>query len=494
MRKTIIECVKEHAENTPDREAIITPASSVTYRELFELTKGYAGYLDSLGVKKGDIVLVKSSQSVDFIVIYLAIHLLGGRITALEKSIRNEGIYTIASQLNASAIISNDAAVLESWDCIYADTRTVMEDAKKYHFENYTFPQLSDPADILYTTGTTGVSKGVQTTHEILAATAENLIHGCHYMEDFMLIIPGPLNHSNPIRNVYASLINGNSACILNGMMNLKAFFDALEHPCKKAACCLPPSAIRMLLQLSGSKISEYADRIDYIVSSTAPYPEADMKRMSSLLPTVRLYNSYGSSESGVSCMYNYNEYPGKVNCVGRPTVNSEIIIVDQHDREKEILSSPDNPGLLTTRGPINMIGYVNAPELTSEYLKDGVVYTNDIAYKDEDGFVYILGRQGDVINVGGLKVAPTEVEAAALTYEGVKDCICIAVKDAISENVLKLLIVMEDGAVLDGKAMQTYLAGKLESYKVPRWYETTDEIARTYNGKLDRKAYREKV
>ena len=121
---------------------------------------------------------------------------------------------------------------------------------------------------------------------------------------------------------------------------------------------------------------------------------------------------------------------------------NSNIFIVD--DDKKIIRSSKDNPGLIACDGKVNMRGYHNEPVLTKEVMKDGVVYTNDIGYI-ENGFVYIIGRKGDVINVGGLKVAPTEVENVALDYDGIKDCICIAEEDNIAGNILKMLLVVDD-------------------------------------------------
>ena len=102
--------------------------------------------------------------------------------------------------------------------------------------------------------------------------------------------------------------------------------------------------------------------------------------------------------------------------------------------------------------------------------------------------FVYIIGRKGDVINVGGLKVAPAEVEDAALSHPGIRDCICIPVKDPISEHVPKLLYVADE--VIPPKELNDFLAHRLESFKLPRRYEKVEKINRTYNGKLDGKSY----
>ena len=136
------------------------------------------------------------------------------------------------------------------------------------------------------------------------------------------------------------------------------------------------------------------------------------------------------------------------------------------------------------------MKGYVNEPQLTREVLIDGIVYTSDMGYIDENRFIYIAGRKGDVINVGGLKVAPTDVEEAALAYDGIEDCICIPVDDAILGKALKLLVVMNKTVPFDMKDIRIYMLGKLENYKVPRYYEQVDKIEKTYNGKINRKYY----
>ena len=103
---------------------------------------------------------------------------------------------------------------------------------------------------------------------------------------------------------------------------------------------------------------------------------------------------------------------------------------------------------------------------------------------------LHLKGREDDVINVGGYKVAPTEVEDAALSFPDVKDCVCIAVDHPITGKALKLLVVMHKGKALNRRALALHLKSKLETYKIPLLYETTEGVARTFNGKIDRKYY----
>ena len=488
MRKPVVECVYDHALATPEKIAVICSGVETSYGQLFRLVRGYSCFLKNEGVKKGDIIVTKASQNLDYAVIYLGIHLCGGVVASLERNVADEGFLKVVNKLSASFMLT---------DSIYPEIPGVKTIQRKDALEKaaawadreeatLVFPQLEDSADILFTTGTTGESKGVELSHRALAATAENLIYGCGYKKDTVMILPGPLNHANAIRKLFTSMINGSTLYILNGMMSIKRFFDALDRPGGSTACCLPPAAIRTIFQTTKDKLGEYVDKIDFIESATAPLPEPDKLKLCSLLPNTRLYNNYGSSESASVCMYDYNANPGLTGCIGKAMPNSQILVVD--DERKVMQSSQQNMGLIACKGDVNMKGYVNDPEATAQVLVDGIVYTNDIGYIDENGFIYISGRKGDVINVGGLKVAPTEVESAALAFEGMDDCICIGVDDPISGKALKLLVVMAEE--MDVRALRSFLMGKLENYKVPMQYEQVDKVARTFNGKLDRKAY----
>lgn len=489
MRKPIIEYVYDYSKSQPEKAAVITKEQAVSYKELFQRVNNYALFLKSKGVTKGDVVVARASQSVEFVVLYLSIHLVGAVITSVEKSMPFEDIANVAKVVGAKFIICEDDFASDSYKGDFISINTVAEySTRNESLCTWEFPDEDMSADILFTTGTTGSSKGVELSHKALVATAENLIYGCGYSKDVVLIVPGPLNHANPIRKLFTTLVNGSTIYILNGMSNLRDFYQALDYPCERIACCLPPAMIRVIFTLSQDQIGNYADKIDFIESASAPLPEPDKLHLCKLLPKTRLYNNYGSSESASVCMYDYNANPGLENCVGKPMPNSRIIIVD--DDKKIMQSSKNNMGLLACDGDVNMKGYIGEPELTAEVLIDGIVYTNDIGYIDEKGFVYVSGRKGDVINVGGLKVAPSDVEAVALSYPGIDDCICIPMDHPISGKVPKLLVVINEGTDFDAKDMRSFLVQRLEGFKVPAKIEIVDHVERTYNGKLNRKAY----
>ena len=481
MRKTIIEKVFEYSQSQPDKIAVITATDRLTYKQLFDYAYAYSMYLKSFGVKKGDKIVLRANQTAEFPIIYLSIHLCNAVVVSLERSTPDQKMKEISDELGAEFIISDEIGNIPR--------KNALDDIViKVNADDIVFPALENLADILFTTGTTGKSKGVALSHKALVATAENLIVGCEYKKDTVLLVPGPLNHANAIRKLFTTLINGSTIYILNGMTDVKGIFKALSEGKSygSLACCFPPAAIRMIFSLTKDKIAEYKDDIDFIESASAPLPETDKQTLMALLPFTRLYNNYGSSESASVCMFDYGKHIELKNCIGRPTINSEIIIVD--DEKRAIVSSPDNLGYIASKGEMNMVGYINEPELTAEVLRDGIVYTNDLGYIDNEGFVYIIGRKGDVINIGGFKVAPTEVESACLGFDGIKDCICIGVDNDISGKALKLLYVSDKE--IDLKQLNAYLSGKLENYKIPHLFERVDIVKRTYNGKIDRKAY----
>jgi acyl-coenzyme A synthetase/AMP-(fatty) acid ligase len=332
------------------------------------------------------------------------------------------------------------------------------------------------PADILYTTGTTGNSKGVIISHRTIIADAENLIDAHHYTHDLAFVVCGPLNHIGSLSKIYPVIILGATLLIVDGLKHIDNFYQAFNYPATKFATFLVPASIRILLQFSAQKLEALSHKIDFIETGAAAISQADMETLCQLLPHSRLYNTYASTETGIICTYNFNDKRCMAGCLGKPMRHSQVFITEQ--------------GLIACKGKTLMSGYIGDPERTATILRDGTLYTSDMGRIDDEGMLHLTGRKDDVINVGGFKVAPTEVENAALAFPAVKDCICIPVEHKITGLALKLMVVVDEGVTLDKKALARYLKSKLEVYKVPMLYEQTDAIKRTFNGKLDRKYY----
>ena len=437
----------QNARCYPDKVAVVCGDTSLTYAQLWQEVARRAQ-----DFHPHEVVCFRSSQDIDFLVTYMAVHLAGGVAVPLEHGMPDALFERISSAVAHSFTLHSSLPI----------------------------------ADILYTTGTTGQSKGVMVSHRALIADAENLIAGQGFSHDLVFIINGPLNHIGSLSKIWPCIVLGATILIIEGMKDLNAFFRALDTP--PSSFLLPPSSklkfatffvpatIRMILQFAPDRLASYAHKLDFIESGAAPLPQTDMQRLCELLPHTRLYNTYASTETGIIATYNYNDGRCMANCLGRPMPHSKILI------------TPD--GLIACQGDTLMSGYVGDPELTAKVLRDDTVFTSDVGILDEEGMLHLSGRASDVINVGGFKVSPIDVEEVAMASPMVSDCICISASHPVTGRALKLLVVTPSGQKLDKRTLARYLADRLEPYKVPMLYEQVDTIARTYNGKLDRKFY----
>ncbi len=478
MTRSITEAVQRHAAEVPGRTAILAADGRLTYQVLWDKVRGFAAALSHAGLHKGECVVMRTEQTCAFAVCHLATHLAGGIFTPVEKRAPDARLKEILRQTGARILIS---ASDEGVPC-RMDSHLALSDLEP---EETSLPEGDAPAELLFTTGTTGAPKGVLCSHRSVAAVAENLVFGMGYRADTLLAVPGPVSHANAIRKLASTFLAGSAILLLDGMNDLAAFFRALdEHPV--TALNLPPSAIRLILSLSGNRLGRYASRIDFVESGTAPLSEADKARMKALLPSSRLYNSYGTSEAGSCCMYNYAAIDGGAGCIGFPAHNARFEIVDDDRRPK--VSSPENPGLIAIRGDMTMIGYWRDPALTRETLTDGLLFTSDIGYFDERGMVHVVGRQGDVINVAGHKVAPDAVEQAALALDDVVDCGCTKIADPLTGESPILYVVMKPEKAFDPAAIREALSKRLEDFMLPRRILLRDKLPRAENGKLQRK------
>ena len=185
---------------------------------------------------------------------------------------------------------------------------------------------------------------------------------------------------------------------------------------------------------------------------------------------------------------YDYNTDDIQNNCLGAANAGVELGILLE---DGTIVTGASHEGQICVRSKMNMKEYYMEPELTSSVWKDGWFVSNDLGTMDECGRVYYHGRRGDVINIGGYKIAPTDVEETALLSGMISECICVESFDEYRIPYLKLIVVENKDKNVDAAELLAFLGKRLESYKVPRKVEAADRIEKTFNGKIDRKAYR---
>jgi len=432
---TVISCLRETVRQFPDRAAVSDANRTVTYRELWQEAERHAAQLVQRGVARGQVNLVEARASVDFAVAAMGTYLAG---------------------------------------CIFVPFAKNAPDAVIRRIREETATDLGpDVADVLYTTGTTDASKGVVLSHRAVWASADNNRHFDGITENTVYLIASPLNHVSALRKLYACFLVGAHAVLQDGFVDIRRYYEAIERH-RVNALLLPPVAVTLLTLVSRDRLLALSEQIKVVHSNGSPMTEVQKESLRRCLPKAHLIFAYGATEAGSACCaYDYAEFPGRTNCVGRVSPHARIKAED---------------GRLVVAGDCVMNGYLNDPTHTADVLRGGWLSTHDLGRIDEDGFVYVIGREDDIINCGGLKVAPSVVEETAMRHPGILDCVCFGVNDSLSGQAVKLLVVPEDAHGFDLADFRHFLQERLERHQLPTRIACVARIPRTRNGKADRK------
>lgn len=434
---TLCDQLHRHADAAPGCTAVRCDGLAYTYGQLWADVCAAAG---DLRLAPGALRPLRAMPAYAFLVDYLATHMAGGVAVPLAKD---------------------------------------LPDAEWCHFVDACAAQTAPAgvADILHTTGATGKQKAVMVGHEAIMANADNLVLAQGYRPDLTFVVSGPLNHIGSLSKVQAAIYAGATVHLLAGMKDMAAFWQAVDEAPGRVATFLVPASLRMLMTFARDKMVAAAPKLEFIETGAAPMAQADMQTLCDILPATRLYNTYASTETGIIATYNYNGGDGcMAGCLGRPMRHSSFVVTAD--------------GLIACQGPTLMTGYWHDEEATRRVLHDGMLHTADLGRIDAEGRLHLLGRNDDVINIGGFKVAPSEVEDAALAFPLVRECVCTAAAHPVMGMVLKLIVVAADG--YSSRDLARFLRAHLEPHKVPALYEQATAIRRTFNGKIDRKSYRQ--
>lgn len=485
MLSSVALIIQQKAQEHPEKPALIVNDVYCSYGQLAEQNRRAARYLQEKGICPGDRVVVEADHLLPYVYLWYGIQLLGACFVPVEKNTPSARVAEIARELDASVMVTLTARedLPGSWalDVITPEIQATPDDFLAVD------PDPNSLAEILFTTGTTGKSKGVMVSYANQINIALAGIETTNIQPDNNWLIPTPMNHAAGLRKVHIAMAVGSTSTLLEGFRNFKLYFKTIRDH-KVTSLYLPPSAIHLLLALCSKDLESLAGQLRFIYSSSTAYPETDKEKMRKLLPNVYMYNCFGCSEVGVACTDEFcvsggSQYTGSV---GFPNSLSQIVIVDE-DGNEIANPSAQNPGLCAIRSKSVMQGYWNEPEQTAKAIKNGMLVMSDLCYFAPNGELILVGRSNDTINLGGLKVAPLEVEEVVLRAECVDECLLIPVVKG-GNTALKLLVVLKEGKELDEAEIRDLISKNLEPYKLPKHIVAIDEIIKTFNGKIDRK------
>ena len=499
MYDTLVNRILLLAEEQPNKLAVAFKKERLTYLELAERMKRIAAVLRSLEIQTGDRVLFSAVSKPEMVAAYLGIQYFGAVAVYVDKNAAPKYAALLYCETAAALFLTDrDMKGYESECRIYSLKKIYSmepdEMAGMGHLHSpYNMPEESALAELLFTTGTTGKPKGVMLTYKAVYHILNNTIEGIGMQEDERVLLPLPLNHSFALRVLRAALYRGASVILQNGFTFAKEIENNLnEYHC--TAVALVPASVETIRKQMQGRFSEIMGRFRYIEASAGSLSIEQRRWLAKQLPNTIIYNTWGSSESGGALFLNVTEVvsdPMKVGALGKPLSCVHLKVLDKAGNEMD--SDRTHPGRMAIRGDMQMIGYWKQEELTEETIRNGWLLTGDMVYLDAEGYVYMLGRADDMINVGGEKVSPVEVENIASEYPYIGECACIGIPDP--EGVLgfvPVLFVTVKGNGYSEEGLQSFLAGRMERYKLPVRYIAVQEIPRNQMQKIDRKKLRE--
>lgn len=491
----------ETVDKYPEKSAIIFEglerSSKMSYREVGEKVDKLAEALFDLGLQTGDVVSIDLPSTDELAISYFAVMKAGMVANVINVMLKGEEVKYILNDASASLLITNSKN-MEMVGNIAPEVssleKVITVDGGgdlsfKQIFENYGGSiemvdcNRDDLTNLLYTSGTTGFPKGVMLTHMNIWDNAVNFAK-IHYTEDDILMVAAPLFHCWGLINGVMSIFYAGGTALIEERFKAEKILQDIE----KYRPTIMQGVPTMYNMMLGSPSIQERDisSLKFVLSAAAPMPVKIIKGLKE--KSIGYAEAYGLTEvSPVITTAPQNET--RFGSCGYAMGDAEFKVVD----EKGNVLPPGSAGELCCRGTAVMKGYMNKPEATREVIEpEGWFHTGDVVEMDEEGYVYIVDRKKDMVNVGGEKVYPREVEEVLFKHPKVKDAAVVGVRDEVYGEIVKAFVVPKEGSNLKEEEVKSYCKEKCAIYKVPKLIEFVDEIPRSAAGKTLRKVLRD--
>lgn len=482
--QTVESLISDHASFTPNKTAVIDESGNhITYKELWKNILHANDSLHQLGIKRGDRIILAASKSVEFIYLYFGAHLEGIITVPVDpevNALRLERIINLtAPVLIAGELRNSDGLEVKSF-------KEIMGFKQKSQTINLTVPR--DIADILFTTGTTGVPKGVVLTNGNEGQAVENINSFIGNTADDIELLALPISHSFGLGRIRCVLSKGGTLVILGSFASMKKFYGAMEKY-GVTGFGMVPASWSYISKMSGDRIGKFTDQLKYIEIGSAPMPLTEKKRLMTLLPDTKICMHYGLTEASRSAFISFHDEEDHLETTGRPSPNCEIAIFN----EKGEKLRTDEDGEVCVKGDHVCSGYWQDEEKYTEDFHSGYFRTGDWGCLDKDGYLHLKSRTKEMINVGGKKVSPMEVEEVLESFEGISEAACVGSPDPVMGEVVVAFVTVPIDKDMETDIIKE-MSVRLENYKVPVSIKYIEALPKTSSGKLQRLKLKERL
>ena len=512
MRNNIGLMLTKRASLSPRMEALVEVEAGrrFTFTALNERANRVANALTALGVRKGDRVALLLMNSVEFVESFFALAKIGAIIVPLNWRLVADELAFILGDSGTSVLIyggefrSTVAALAERARADATSKIAVREwlhvgaaetrDGFARDYEQLrdaaaaTEPEIGaadeDELYIMYTSGTTGLPKGAVHTHRsvLWAQFTIGMTADVRYGDRYVIVLP--LFHVGALTPQTGNVHRGVTTLLMRAFDPARMFQTIQDE--RATILLAVPAMLNFMLQLP-DRARYDCSSLRWAMSGAAPVPVTLIESYAKL--GIEVHQVYGLTEScGPACLVSPDDAITRAGSTGKAFFHTDVRVVDQNGADV----APGDLGEVICRGAHIMKGYWNRPEATAETIRDGWLYTGDLATIDADGFIYIADRKKDMIISGGENVYPAEIENVILSHPNVREVAVIGQASA-KWGESPLAIVVKKDESLSERDVLDHCNGKLARYKLPKSVRFIDEIPRNPAGKILKRVLRDR-
>jgi amino acid adenylation domain-containing protein len=511
----------ENAAGRPDKTAIIDTTRELSYGAVAGRARRLGAALRELGVERGERVAVCLENSLEAVIGIYGILCAGAVFVPLNPTIKASGVAYIVDDCDVKVLITDrrhETAVIEAAHTTAALRHVVITDyahaagdpaergaggraVSRHDFEHlieHTAPLERSPAtididraSIMYTSGSTGRPRGVVMTHLSMVTAIESITTYLENTAEDRILNSLPLSFDYGLYQVLMALSFGGSVVLERGFAYPSRIVELLRTAGITGFPLVPAYAaiLRRFENLEG----EGFGTVRYLTNTGQALTSADIAFLRSVFTNARLYSMYGLTECKRALFLPPGYLDTKPLSVGVAIPNTEAWL---EDPEGNRIDRPGVSGELVVRGSHVMQGYWGLPEETERVLGPGryprerVLRTGDLFHRDEEGFFYFEARLDDVFKSGGERIGPREIEEVLSAHPAIVQAAVVAAPDPVLGNAIKAFVVSaRSGPQPQPEELMVWCRERLESHKVPKYVTFLDELPRTGNGKVDRRA-----
>jgi len=499
----VADIVKLTAARLPAKAALFFQDKPITYAELDRAIDEAAAGIASLGIRKGDRVGVLVHNVPHFIYAYLGIERAGGVMVPLNTMFTAHEISYILADAEARAVIVAEPFV-RAVDGL-RETLPMLEHVVvvgggapigTMAWDQMTgrggdVPSVNvgedDLAALPYTSGTTGKPKGAMLTHGNLMANLEQMhrVPQLSEAESDVVLLVLPMFHIYALNVSLGLTFRVGATAVLQERFDPVASLDAIERHHITVVFGAPPMFVAWLS--TPNVESRDLSSVRLAVSGAAPLPGPVLEDFRRRLG-VTIWEGYGLTETAPGVTSNAMGAEAKPGSIGKPLPEIQLRLLDEQGDDVE----DGDPGEIVVRGPNVFRGYWHDDAATSEAMRDGWFHTGDVAYEDEDGYLFLVDRKKDLIIVSGFNVYPREVEEALYRHPKIAEAAVVGVPHPYTGEAVKAVVVLKPGQSATEEEIIEFCKRSIARFKCPQVVEFADKLPHTDTGKILRRALRE--